>query len=168
MLEAGFYIVHDSFFELIEDPYLKGNKVEIRPHCYCLKRDDFLWMIPMSSKVSKYKSIMDRRSSQGKPNDVFHVATLDDDRESVFLIGDIFPIKKQYIKREYTIGENHLLITSETLKNEIMRKVNKVIKLIEQGVKFNPTQPDIKAIKHKLNNLWKSFLALFLLIGYLH
>lgn len=150
MVEAGFYIIDDSFFTLVNDLYLKGNDTENRPHCYCIEKDDFLWMIPMSSRVSKYSAIMTKRTQEKRPNDILHIAKLDDGKESVFLIGDIFPIKKEFIKREYTIGTNHFRITSEALKNEILTKANKVIKLLEQGVKFTPTQPDISAIKCKL------------------
>lgn len=38
---------------------------------------------------------------------------LDDDRESAFLIQDMFPITEEYIEREYTIAGNHLMLTSE-------------------------------------------------------
>ncbi|MCK9293308.1 hypothetical protein M0P25_04495 [archaeon] len=152
MVEAGFYIIDDSFYLLVNDPYLKGNDRENRPHCYCIERDDFLWMIPMSSKISKYSSIINRRTEEGKPNDIFHIAVLDDGNESVFLIGDIFPTKKRFIKREYTIGTNHFRITSENLKKEILNKANKVIMLLEKGVKFSPTQANIQLIKEKLTD----------------
>jgi len=152
MIKSGFYIIDDSFFTLVNDPYLKGNDNENRPHCYCIEKDGYFWMIPMSSRVSKYRAIIDKKVKSGKPVDVLHIAKLDDGKESVFLIGDIFPVKEKYIKREYTIGSNHLRITSEALKKEVFDKASKVIKLIEHGVKFTPTQPDIKSIKIKLNN----------------
>lgn len=152
MVEAGFYIIDDSFYTLVNDPYLKSNDSENRPHCYCIEKDDFLWMIPMSSRISKYEAIINKRTQENKPNDILHIARLDDGKESVFLIQDIFPIKEEYIKREYTIGQNHLRITSESLKNEVLTKANKVIRLLEKGVRFTPTQPDIHAIKNKLTN----------------
>ena len=35
MTERGFYVVSDKFFDDFPDPYLKGNKNELRPHYYC-------------------------------------------------------------------------------------------------------------------------------------
>ena len=34
-------------------------------------------------------------------------------RESAFLIQDMFPITSDYIEREYSIAGNHLMLTSE-------------------------------------------------------
>ena len=33
-----FYIIKDSFFEDMDEPYLKGNKEGNRPHYYCFFR----------------------------------------------------------------------------------------------------------------------------------
>lgn len=37
MKKAGFYIIKHSFFEIMNDPYLKGNKKANRPHYYCFE-----------------------------------------------------------------------------------------------------------------------------------
>ena len=114
MKRTGFYIIKDSFFEVIDDPYLKGNKEGYRPHYYCLEdKDGLFWMIPLSSRVEKYKKIMERKKKAGKPCDIVHIVRLDDDRESAFLIQDMFPVLEEYIEREYTIAGNHLMLTSE-------------------------------------------------------
>lgn len=43
--------------------------------------------------------------------------------ESEFLIQDMFPITEEYIEREYTIIENHLMLMSEhTAREETMKK----------------------------------------------
>ena len=61
MIEQGFYIISDEFFKQFPDPYLKGNKNEKRPHCYAIldQKTGLYWMIPMSSRVDKYRSIME-------------------------------------------------------------------------------------------------------------
>ena len=46
----------------------------------------------MSSQVSKYQQIMDTREQENKPNDILHIARLDDGNESVFLIGNMIPV----------------------------------------------------------------------------
>lgn len=62
----------------------------------------------------------------------------------------MFPITEEYIEREYTIGGNHLMLTSEHTANEIEQKARKVMGMLKRGVKFTPTQPDVMAILKKL------------------
>ncbi|MFW5631424.1 MAG: hypothetical protein ACOCNB_11710 [Acetivibrio ethanolgignens] len=66
------------------------------------------------------------------------------------MIQDMFPITEEYIEREYTIGGNHLMLTSEHTANEIEQKARKVMGMLKRGVKFTPTQPDVIAILEKL------------------
>ena len=83
---GGFYIIKDSFFEDMDEPYLKGNKEGNRPHYYCFEDSvsGLYWMIPLSSRIDKYKKIVENKKKAGKPCDIIHVVKLDDDRESVF------------------------------------------------------------------------------------
>ena len=75
-------------------------------------------MIPLSSRIDKHKGIVEKKAKAGKPCDIIHIVKLDDSRESAFLIQDMFPITEEYIEREYTIGGNHLMLTSEHTANE--------------------------------------------------
>lgn len=154
MIEQGFYIISDEFFKQFPDPYLKGNKNEKRPHCYAIldQKTGLYWMIPMSSRVDKYRSIMEKREKSGKPCDILHIAKLDNSKESVFLIQDIFPVSDEYIYRKYTINGNHLRITSESLAKIITQKSRRTIGLIRRGVKFTFTQADVLGIEQKLLN----------------
>lgn len=83
MISRGFYIIKDIFFKEVNDPYLKGNKKENRPHYYCFKDEnsDYFWMIPLSSKVIKYREIVDNKIKNGKRCDGIYIAKLDDDRD---------------------------------------------------------------------------------------
>ena len=152
MKKTGFYIIKDKFFEDMPDPYLKGNKAGNRPHYYCFEdiNTGIYWMIPLSSRIDKYKGIVEKKAKAGKPCDIIHIVKLDDSRESAFLIQDMFPITEEYIEREYTIGGNHLMLTSEHTANEIEQKARKVMGMLKRGVKFTPTQPDVIAILEKL------------------
>ena len=107
-------------------------------------------MIPLSSRIDKYKQIVEKKEKAGKPCDIIHIAKLDDSRESAFLIQDMFPILEEYIEREYTIAGNHLMLTSEHTAREIELKARKVMGMLKRGVKFTPTQPDVMAILEKL------------------
>ena len=150
--KTGFYIIKDKFFEDMSDPYLKGNKAENRPHYYCFEDTStgIYWMIPLSSRIDKYRRIMERKEKAGKPCDILHIVKLDNGRESAFLIQDMFPIMEEYIEREYTIAGNHLMLTSEHTAREIEQKARKVIGMLKRGVKFTPTQPDVMTILKKL------------------
>ncbi|MCR5323400.1 MAG: hypothetical protein K6E85_09045 [Lachnospiraceae bacterium] len=146
MEKSGFYIIKDEFFSEMNDPYLKGNKSENRPHYYCFRDSNYstiYWMVPLSSKINKYKALIDKKEKNGQPCDILHIVKLSDDRESVFLIQDIFPITEKYIEREYTIAGKPLKLTSEHVINEIDKKCKKVIGLLKRGVRFMPTQPDV-------------------------
>ena len=152
MKKTGFYIIKDQFFEEMSDPYLKGNKAGNRPHYYCFEdaSTGIYWMIPLSSRIDKYKSIMEKKAKAGKPCDIVHIVKLDDSRESAFLIQDMFPITEEYIEREYTIAGNHLMLNSEHTVNEIAQKARKVMGMLKHGIKFTPTQPDVLTILEKL------------------
>jgi len=152
MRRTGFYIIKDKFFEDISDPYLKGNKAGNRPHYYCFedRSTGIYWMIPLSSRIDKYKRIMEKKEKAGKPCDIIHIVKLDDSRESAFLIQDMFPITDEYIEREYTIAGNHLMLTSEHAAREIEQKARKVMGMLKRGIKFTPTQPDVMTILQKL------------------
>ncbi len=107
-------------------------------------------MIPLSSRIEKYKRIIEKKEKAGKPCDIIHIVKLDDSRESAFLIQDMFPITEEYIEREYTIAGNHMMLTSEHTAREIETKARKVLGMLKRGIKFTPTQPDVMEILEKL------------------
>lgn len=152
MKKTGFYIIKDAFFEDMAEPYLKGNKNGNRPHYYCYEdsASGLCWMIPLSSRIDKYKKIVDGKKKDGKPCDIIHIVKLDDDRESAFLIQDMFPITEEYVEREYTIAGNHLMLTSEHTVKDIEQKARKVVGMLKRGIKFTSTQPDVKKMIKKL------------------
>lgn len=108
-------------------------------------------MIPLSSRIDKYKKIVDNKKKAGKPCDIIHIVKLDDDRESAFLIQDMFPITEEYIEREYTIAGNHLMLTSEHTVKTIEQKARKVMGMLKRSVKFTPTQSDVMKMIEKLS-----------------
>ncbi len=135
-----------------EDKRMK--KTGSRPHYYCFEdtHTGIYWMIPLSSQLDKYKSIVEKKEKAGKPCDIIHIVKLDDSRQSAFLIQDMFPITDEYIEREYTIAGNHLMLTSEHTAKEIEQKAKKVMGMLKRGVKFTPTQPNVIAILEKLRH----------------
>ena len=153
MIKSGFYVIKESFFVDMDDPYLKGNKEGNRPHYYCFEDAcaGIYWMIPMSSRIDKYKKIIDKKAMEGKPCDILHIVKLPNGRETTFLIQDMFPITEEYIEREYRIAGNHMMIISEHVIKAVEQKARKVVAMLKRGVKFTPTQADVISIMNKLS-----------------
>lgn len=152
MKKSGFYVIKDKFFEDMDDPYLKGNKSGNRPHYYCFEDAcaGIYWMIPMSSKVDKYKKIMDKKACESKPCDILHIVKLPNDRETTFLIQDMFPITEEYVEREYRIAGNHMVLANERIIKDVEQKARNVVAMLKRGVKFTPTQPNVITMLNKL------------------
>ena len=77
-------------------------------------------------EIDKFRKIIEKKEQLGKTCDILHIVKLDDSRESVFLIQDMFPITEEYIEREYTIAGNHLMLTSEHTVKVIEQKARSV------------------------------------------
>jgi len=63
-IETGYlYHIKDEFFNIINNENLmtshkRGNKT---PTYFTIKDNDILWFIPLSSKVEKYKKIVNKK-----------------------------------------------------------------------------------------------------------
>lgn len=152
----GFYILKDEFFAFVNDPYLKDNKEGNRPFYYCIEQvidnKKLYWMIPLSSRVAKYQKIVEQKIAVHKPVDGIYICKLPSDKESVFLIQDMFPVTEEFVEREYTLGGNPLILSKKTDVEEINTKAKKVLRLITRGIKLTPTSPDINKILDLLSN----------------
>lgn len=152
MVKYGCYIIKDEFFKKFNDPFLKGNKNENRPHYCCFPDKDnanLFWVIPMSHKSDKYEKIIEKKALQNKPCDIIHIIEIGGNK-SAMLIQDMFPITEEYIDRPYTIKGIHLVIKSKKYIEALDKKSINIYRLIHRRVKINPTQPDVLSIKFKL------------------
>lgn len=152
MKSNGFYIIKDEFFDAIDDPYLKTNKAGHRPHYYCFKDDTYnvYWMIPLSSKVEKYKRIIENKSAKGKKTDTLYITVTYRNKESAFLIQDMFPITENFIEREFTVDETQLVLKNERDIKEIEKRAKRISRKLLKGIKFTPTSPDVIKILNKI------------------
>ena len=59
--EGYLYHISRDFFELVDDPNLPINHsgVHSRPSYFLVKDKDLLWFIPLSSKVDKYRYVVE-------------------------------------------------------------------------------------------------------------
>ena len=63
-IETGYlYHIKDEFFDIVNDEKLMTNheRGKKRPTYFTIKDGDILWFIPLSSKVDKYKKIIDKK-----------------------------------------------------------------------------------------------------------
>ncbi len=63
-IKTGYlYHIRDEYFDVVDDDSLMQNheKGKKRPTYFTIKDKDILWFIPISSKVDKYKKIIDKK-----------------------------------------------------------------------------------------------------------
>lgn len=152
IIEGSFYFVSDDFFEKISDSNLKINyETTQRPHYFALrdKKTSLLWLIPCSTKVEKFEGIINKRKSYNRPNDTIKIVNVQD-RKTVLLLQDMFPITEQYITNRYIRGGQPVRIANDDVIADIEKSARKVTILLRRGVKFTPTQPDIIRIERMM------------------
>jgi len=143
-----FCFVSDSFFTSVNDPYLKINyPTTKRPH-YLAVYDaitDFYWLVPCSSKISKYTNIILERKSKNKPTNIFCIIKIQN-IDMALLFGDMFPVSSKFIASPYIKAGTVVKLSDPHKIAALEKNAHKIIKMLLRGVKFSPTQPDIRRI----------------------
>ena len=139
-----FYFIKDCYYDKVQDKELMKNKENgnKRPYFYCFRDmmiDYLYWFIPISSKVSKYKEIYNKKvqkqlENKKKTNVDTLVFGKVNNKERVFLIQNMFPITENYISDTYSRNNVPVRISYE-LQQEIETKANKVFALVRRGNK---------------------------------
>lgn len=150
--EGKFYFIKDEFFDYINDIELCKNKTtgNKRPCYYCFKDykyNNIIWFLPISSKVEKYQKIYNKKKSKYKNVDNIVFGYVEGEKRA-FLIQNMFPTSKKYIIEKY-VKKNKDVEVNKELEQELKRKANKILKLVEKGYK-NLVFPDIIKIKEIL------------------
>ena len=152
------YFVNDSFYERFNNHGLLGNKEIIngsphnRPCCYLFKYDedidDIYWLIPISSKIDKYKKQYQKAIAKyGKCDNISFGYVLG--KECAFLPQNLFPITSRYINNVYIDKNTSLPISvPPDLMAELNAKARKKIRYNQQGKLLGMT--DIMKIYNEL------------------
>lgn len=144
------YHIKESYFKFVNDDKLMKNHEgdSTRPNYFCIKIDncEVMWFVPMSSKVDKYKIIIENKISKYKKCDTIVIGNYRG-REHAFLIQNMFPITLKYIDHIDTVNGQALQVASET-RRLILNKVNKVFRLKENGI--NLIFPNVDQIEKLL------------------
>lgn len=143
------YFVKDEFFGKVKDPYLKINyETTKRPHYFAFRdmETSLYWLVPCSSKIEKFERILQAKKERHKPTDTIKIVTMQG-RKTALLFQDMFPIRDTYIDSQYIRGGQPVYIANPKIVQELEKTARKVIKLLRRGIRFTPTQPDVRRIE---------------------
>ncbi len=148
VISGYLYHIKDEFFEVYNDNNLMQNheKGKTRPTYFAIKDDDILWFIPISSKIDKYKSIIDKKIKKYGSCETILIREILETKEAI-LLQNAFPTLEKYIDHVHTKNNVPAKVNSH-LKEEILRKFNRLLKLKEKGI--NLFFVDIDTLKEKL------------------
>ena len=145
-IKTGYiYHIKDDFFDKINDKGLMINHENgrARPTYFTIKDKDILWFIPLSSKVDKYQTIIDKKIKKYGSCRSIMVSEIAN-KPSVILIQNAFPVLEKYIDHPHIVDGKPLRVI-DTLKDEILNNFKYLMELKKSG--RNLFFPDIDRIK---------------------
>ena len=134
-----------------EDSYGKHG----RPCFYCFEYNNIYWLVPISSRLEKFRKIYNDKMEKYKGEyDGIRFGFVNG-KERAFLIQNLCPVTDEYIDCEYKIEKDTVPVTiNPELSKELNGIVRKVVRLYyEKDVKI--TMTDIKTIMHGLKSEMK-------------
>lgn len=148
-IKTGYlYHIKDEFFDFVNDESLMQNheKGKKRPTYFTIKEKDILWFIPISSKIDKYRKIVDKKVEKyGFCNTILIEKIFDE--EAAILLQNAFPTLEKYIDHVHTVDGKPARVP-EKLEEIILKDFIELIKLHNRSIKVFFT--DIDKIKEKM------------------
>lgn len=148
-IKTGYiYHIKDSFFEAINDKVTMINHENgsTRPTYFTIKDENILWFIPLSSKIDKYKKIIDKKVKKYGSCKSIMIGKISN-KSSVILLQNAFPTLEKYIDHPHIINGKPLKVI-DTLKSEILSNFKYLLSLKKQGINLFFT--DIDRIKEMM------------------
>ena len=142
------YHIKDEFFDIVNDDSLMTNheRGKKRPTYFTIKDENILWFIPLSSKVEKYKKIVDKKTKKyGFCNTIIIDKVLDG--EAAILIQNAFPTLEKYIDHVHLVNGVPAKVPT-LLKKKILDNFNYMLQMKERGINLFFT--DIDKIKKQM------------------
>ena len=122
-VQTGYiYHIKNEFFDKIDDKSLMTNHENghARPTYFTIKDKDILWFIPLSSKVEKYKKIVDKKMKRyGRCDTILIREVLG--KDAAILLQNAFPTLEKYIDHPHLLENGKPAKVVETLKEEILQ-----------------------------------------------
>ena len=148
-IKTGYlYHIKDEYFDIINDESLMQNheRGKKRPTYFTIKDKDILWFIPISSKVDKYKKIVNKKIEKyGFCNTILIEKIFEED--SVILLQNAFPTLEKYIDHIHYVDGKPARVP-EKLEIIILDNFKNLMELNNRGIKVFFT--DIDTIKNKI------------------
>lgn len=151
-----FYFLTDQYFVDFPDDKLMRNKEAMggslhdRPCFYAFQdgKTGLYWMIPISSRVEKFRSIYQRKIERyGKCDTLLFGEVLG--RERAFLIQNMCPITAKYIGDQYMDAGSKLPVRLDgAFERQLIQQASRVLALQRRGV--NLIFPDVLKIEAQL------------------
>lgn len=133
-VQTGYiYHIKDDFFDKINDKGLMINHENghTRPTYFTIKDKDVLWFIPLSSKISKYQPIIDKKIKKYGSCRSIVIKTIGG-REQAILIQNAFPTLEKYIDHPHIVDGKPLKVI-DGLKNEILDDFRYLLSMKNRG-----------------------------------
>jgi len=148
-IKTGYlYHIKDEYFDVVNDDNLMENheRGRKRPTYFTIKDKDILWFIPLSSKVEKYRKIIDRKKEKyGNCNTILIGKIMD--REHAILLQNAFPVLEKYIDHVHILNGTPVKVI-DSLKDEILLNFKQLLNLKKKGI--NLFFADIDYLKEKM------------------
>lgn len=148
-VQTGYlYHIKDKFFDKINSKEIMINHENghSRPSYLAIKDKEILWFIPLSTKVDKYKSIIERKEKKyGSCRSILIKKIAG--KENVILIQNAFPTLEKYIQSRHTVN-GKVVKVSPAIEKEIIDNFKYMLSLKEGGLNLFFT--DIDSIKNMM------------------
>ena len=141
-VQTGYlYHIKDKFFDRINNKGLMINHENghSRPSYLAIKDDDILRFIPLSTKIEKYKTIIDKKEKKYGTCKTILI------KKIAILIQNAFPTLEKYIQSRHTIDGKFIKISS-AVEKEIIDDFEYMLSLKSSGLNLFFT--DIDYIKN--------------------
>lgn len=127
------YHIKDDYFAKVNDKGLMINHENghSRPTYFTIKENDMLWFIPLSSKIEKYKKIVENKEKKYGSCKTIMIREIAG-KDSVILLQNAFPILEKYIDHPHIINGKPLKVI-DTLKEEILNNFKYMISMKKEG-----------------------------------
>lgn len=142
-VQTGYlYHIKDEFFDKINSKGLMINhdNGHSRPSYLAIKDNDILWFIPLSTKVDKYKAIIEKKVKKYGSCRTILIKKIAE-REQAILIQNAFPTLEKYIQNRHTIDGKSVRI-STAVEREIIDNFKYMLSLKENGLNLFFTNID--------------------------
>lgn len=146
-VQTGYlYHIKDEFFNRINNKGLMINHENghSRPSYLAIKDEEILWFIPLSTKIDKYKSIVEKKEKKYGSCKTILIKKIAG-REQAILIQNAFPTLEKYIQSRHTV-DGKIVKISSAVEREIVNNFEYMLSLKASGLNLFFT--DIDYIKN--------------------